>query len=99
MLTRLLAALILCLGVPAAAAPSVDEGAALFTARCASCHDHPTGRIPPHFVLIHMGPDRVYRAMKSGPMRQQAGGLSEADMAAVVFYLTHQAVGAAGRDP
>src|SRR3569833_3010314 len=37
--------------------------------------------------------------MKSGPMRQQAMGLTDADMASVVFYLTHQAAGAAGRDP
>jgi len=95
---RLLAALIFCLAVPAVAAP-VDDGAALFAARCSGCHDHPTGRVPPHFVLIHMGPDRVYRAMKSGPMRQQAAGLSETDLTALVFYLTHQAVGAAGRDP
>jgi polyvinyl alcohol dehydrogenase (cytochrome) len=97
---RLLAALIFGFAVPAAvAAPSVDDGAALFTARCAGCHDHPTGRTPPHFALIHLGPDRVYRAMKSGPMRQQAAGLSEVDMAALVFFLTHQAAGAAGRDP
>jgi polyvinyl alcohol dehydrogenase (cytochrome) len=99
-----LAVLIFCLGLPlsasvSSAAPSADDGAALFAARCAGCHDHPTGRVPPHFVLIHFGPDRVYRAMKSGPMRQQAAGLSEADMAAVVYYLTHQTAGAAGRDP
>jgi polyvinyl alcohol dehydrogenase (cytochrome) len=96
---RLLALLLFGLALPAAAARSADDGAALFAAHCASCHDHPTGRTPPHFVLIHLGPDRVYRALKTGPMRQQAAGLSEADLTAVVFYLTHQAVGAGGPNP
>jgi polyvinyl alcohol dehydrogenase (cytochrome) len=96
---RLLAALLFCLAIPAAAAPSIDNGAALFTEHCAACHDHPTGRIPPHYALTHLWPDQVYRALKTGPMRQQATGLSEADLGALVLYLTHQAVGAAGPDP
>ena len=96
---RLLAALLLCLAIPAAAAPSVDNGVALFTDHCAACHDHPTGRVPPRYALSHLGPDEVYRALKTGPMRPQAVGLSEADLAALVLYLTHQAVGAAGADP
>jgi polyvinyl alcohol dehydrogenase (cytochrome) len=96
---RLLAALLFCLAIPAAAAPSIDNGAALFTEHCAACHDHPTGRIPPHYALTHLWPDQVYRALKTGPMRQQATGLSAADLGALVLYLTHQAVGAAGPDP
>src|ERR1700760_12626 len=95
----LLAALIFGFAIPAPPAPSVDDGAKLFAARCAACHDHPTGRTPPHFVLIHLGPDAVYRALKSGPMRQQAVGMSDADIASVIFYLTHQVAGTGGGDP
>ena len=98
---RLLAALFLCLAIPAARAetPSADTGAALFGQHCAACHDHPTGRIPPHYALTHLWGDQVYRALKTGPMRQQAVGLSEADIAALVMFLTHQTAGAAGPDP
>jgi polyvinyl alcohol dehydrogenase (cytochrome) len=96
---RFLAALLFCIAIPTVAAPSADNGAALFIDRCATCHDHPTGRIPPHYALSHLGPDQVYRALKTGPMRPQAAGLSEADLDALVFFLTHQAVGAAGSDP
>jgi len=96
---KFLAALLFGFAFPAAAAPSADNGAALFTDHCAACHDHPTGRIPPHYALSHLGPDQVYRALRTGPMRPQATGLSEADLGALVFFLTHQAVGAAGSDP
>jgi polyvinyl alcohol dehydrogenase (cytochrome) len=90
--------LLALLAVPAAAAPG-DKGAALFAGHCAACHDHPTGRIPPHYVLTHMGADQVYRALKSGVMRQQAAGLGDDDLRAVVYFLTLQTVGAGERDP
>jgi polyvinyl alcohol dehydrogenase (cytochrome) len=89
--------LVLLFAVPAFAAPS-EKGAGVFAQHCAACHDHPTGRIPPHYVLTHMGGDQVYRALKSGVMRQQAAGLGEADLLAVVYYLTQQTAGAGGHD-
>ncbi|HTJ64804.1 MAG TPA: PQQ-binding-like beta-propeller repeat protein [Alphaproteobacteria bacterium] len=87
----------LLFAVPAVAAPA-DKGAGVFAEHCAACHDHPTGRIPPHYVLTHMGGDQVYRALKSGVMRQQAAGLSDADLLAVVYYLTQQTAGPGTHD-
>ena len=93
-----LLALLLLIAMRAHADP-VDPGAALFADHCAACHDHPTGRVPPHYALTHLWPDQVYRALTTGPMRQQATGLSEDDLHALVHYLTQQTVGAAGPDP
>jgi polyvinyl alcohol dehydrogenase (cytochrome) len=90
---------LLALFAGAAAAAPGDKGAAVFAEHCAACHDHPTGRIPPHYVLTHMGADQVYRALRSGVMRQQAAGLGDDDLRAVVYFLTLQMAGAGERDP
>ena len=98
MRVKLLAVLLLCLAVSAARAAAPD-GPAIYADHCAACHDHPTGRIPPFYLLNRLYPDQVVRALTTGPMRQQAAGLTPDDISAIVFYLTHKQAGAADRDP
>ena len=65
------------------------EGADLYQARCATCHDHPAGRIPPRFVIAYMrSPDFVLRTIDTGLMQQQAAGLTMDQKKALVIYLT-----------
>jgi polyvinyl alcohol dehydrogenase (cytochrome) len=92
-----LTALVFCLSAPMAwAAP---DGAKLFADHCSACHDHPTGRIPPRYVLNRLWPDQVVTALTAGPMRQQAAGLSKDDIGALVFYITRKQAGGAEPDP
>jgi mono/diheme cytochrome c family protein len=52
MLTRLPAALLFCLAIPAAAVPSADDGAALFADHCAACFG------PPGNALLAFGVEK-----------------------------------------
>jgi polyvinyl alcohol dehydrogenase (cytochrome) len=76
-----------------AAIDTAPKGAELFGQRCAACHDHPTGRIPPHYVLSHLGADQVRQALTSGPMRQQAQGLSPDEINQLVVFVTYKTAG------
>ena len=96
---ELLVLALLCLGILSArAAPAID-GAALYAGRCAACHEHAHDRIPPRYILNRLWPDQVERALTSGPMRQQAAGLSKDEINAVIFYLTRKQAGGAAPDP
>ncbi len=76
-----------------AAIDTAPKGAELFGQRCAACHDHPTGRIPPHYVLSHLSADQVRQALTAGPMRQQAQGLSAGDINQLVVFVTYKTTG------
>ena len=73
------------------AAAVVAHGAALFQARCASCHDPAIDRAPPKTALARRFPDDIATALKSGVMQPMAVDLSDEDIHAVATYL-----GAAG---
>jgi polyvinyl alcohol dehydrogenase (cytochrome) len=77
-----------------AAIDTAPRGGELFGHRCAACHDHPSGRIPPHYVLSHLSADQVRQALTSGPMRQQAEGLTADDINQLVVFVTYKTVGA-----
>jgi polyvinyl alcohol dehydrogenase (cytochrome) len=77
-----------------AAIDMAAHGAELFGQRCAQCHDHPTGRIPPRYVLSHLTADQVFQTLTAGPMRQQAAGLSQADISQLAVFLTYKNPGA-----
>jgi len=96
---RLLATVGLCLAISAAHAANAPDGAKLFADRCAACHDHPQGRIPPRYILNRLWPDQVVTALTAGPMKQQAAGLSQDDIGALVFFLTRKQAGGAEPDP
>lgn len=71
-----------------AAAP---DGAALYLAKCAGCHDNVAAndaRTPKRKDLAQRTPESVYSALTVGPMREQAAGWNEEERRAVASYLT-----------
>src|SRR5579875_1219546 len=65
------------------------DGAALYKARCAACHDGaPQGRMPGRSELAAKTPEFIFEAMFRGAMTQQAAGLSQEEGRAVARYLT-----------
>ena len=42
------------------------RGATLFAKRCAVCHEHPSGNIPPVFVLNYKPPEMIVDALTNG---------------------------------
>lgn len=67
---------------------TAPDGAALYRQRCAACHDNPQDRIPPRFILARRTADEVIEAMTTGGMKQQAAGLSSAEIRAIAVYVT-----------
>lgn len=78
--------LILC-----AAAGAAQDGAAIYKSRCAQCHDHPTGRVPPVSALHAMSPRTIMEAITTGVMKQQAAGLTSDERFALVTFLASPA--------
>ena len=64
-----------------------QDGAAIYKARCAGCHDTPIGRVPPVSALRTMTPAAIMQSLESGPMKAQAAGLSNGERYALVTYL------------
>jgi polyvinyl alcohol dehydrogenase (cytochrome) len=69
-------------------APALNSQA-LFEQNCASCHAaQAADGIPDRATLNKMTPEAIYRAMTSGPMRQQAATLNESARRSLAEYLT-----------
>src|SRR5436305_1406934 len=70
------------------------DGAALFSARCATCHaeNNAQARIPKPSELAARTPEAVMSALFGGVMTSQAQGLTNADGRALARFLT-------GKDP
>ena len=65
------------------------EGAKLYLERCAACHDHASGRIPPKVLIsVTRAAEDVIDALTLGVMRPQAAGLSDAQIRELAIYLT-----------
>ncbi|MGH9582545.1 MAG: PQQ-binding-like beta-propeller repeat protein [Bryobacteraceae bacterium] len=64
-----------------------QNGEAIYKARCASCHDAATGRVPPFSALREMSPATIMRALDTGLMKTQAAGLTGQQRYALVAYL------------
>jgi len=65
-----------------------QHGEQLYQSRCAGCHEHPTGRIPPHDALVvSRSPEYVVQVLTTGAMVQQASGLTNDDKKAIAAYL------------
>lgn len=75
----------LCLSAAFAAAP---DGEAIYKAHCASCHDHPTERIPGRDVLAKRSQEDVMRALTTGSMKEQAAMLNDEERRAVMSLVT-----------
>ncbi len=71
------------------ATTSAADGAALYFSRCAVCHDHPTGRIPPKvYISTIRTAEDVIDTLTLGVMRAQAAGLTPEEIRALAVYLT-----------
>ena len=73
---------------PIAATPRVPQSAdANWRARCAMCHDHAEGSIPPRAVLASRSRERIVDALTRGVMRPHAEGLTTAEIDGLAAYL------------
>ncbi|HZX26952.1 MAG TPA: ThuA domain-containing protein [Telluria sp.] len=73
---------------PVSAAPTTGlDGRAIYRQRCAICHDHPQGNIPPRARIASRPRAEVIEALTHGVMRPHAAGLSAQDIEAVAGAL------------
>ena len=72
----------------AAAAP---DGAALYAARCAKCHEQAQGHIPSRKNLAMRAAINIVMTLKTGSMKPQAEGLSQEEVTALAAFLTADA--------
>ena len=73
------------LAVPAFA----QDGAALYTQRCASCHEGgQVARAPARDVIAALSPERIVAALETGLMRVQGESLTPDQRRAVAAYLS-----------
>jgi polyvinyl alcohol dehydrogenase (cytochrome) len=63
-------------------------GASLYQKRCASCHDNPSGRIPPKAAIAENTPTAIAQTLIEGAMRPMALGMAPHDIASVAAYLS-----------
>jgi polyvinyl alcohol dehydrogenase (cytochrome) len=71
---------------------AAQDGAHIYQAHCAQCHDAAgASRIPPRSALQKMPPEEIVKALTSGVMKQQGSALSEDERAAVSRWLAASA--------
>ena len=58
-----------------------------YAQRCAMCHDHPQGSIPPREVLARRSKAHIVDVLTNGAMRPYAQGLDAAQVEALAEYL------------
>ena len=75
--------------------PASADAASLYQQRCAVCHDNPQDRIPPRFLIARRSAEDVIQTLTTGSMKQQAAGLSAAEIRALAVYLTGKQPGPA----
>ncbi len=73
-----------------AAAP---DGSALYSTRCAACHDAKGSdiRVPKRDELAKRSPQNIFDSLTTGVMREQAKGLNDDEKRAVASFLTGKA--------
>jgi hypothetical protein len=59
----------------------------IYRLRCADCHDHPQGRIPPKELLANRTEDYIISVLTSGIMRENARGLTPEQIRALAHQL------------
>ncbi len=69
---------------------AVPEGAQIYKARCAACHDHASTRVPPRDSLSKRSPEDVLTALTSGVMREQGLALNDEEKRAAARFVTRK---------
>jgi polyvinyl alcohol dehydrogenase (cytochrome) len=70
------------------------NGAPQFGAYCRTCHGNPqVDRAPDPSILKQMAPERIYEAITTGAMKEQAKDLSDADKRGIAEYLSGRKLG------
>jgi polyvinyl alcohol dehydrogenase (cytochrome) len=73
--------------------PDRAAGEAIYGQRCASCHDHPEGRVPAKQVISGNTPAYIFSALHGGIMSEAAHGLTTGQMSDVATYLSRNLEG------
>ena len=77
-----------------AAAPEVSdrleskEVEAIYASKCGSCHDKPIANAPHRLQFTMLSAQNVYKAMRSGVMKEQAASLSDHELQALAEHLS-----------
>jgi polyvinyl alcohol dehydrogenase (cytochrome) len=74
-------------------AQSAQRGAAVYAARCASCHDVGGGRAPQKMLLSMLAPRSIEAALTSGVMKPMGQGLSDEERRSVAEYIAQKRMG------
>jgi polyvinyl alcohol dehydrogenase (cytochrome) len=64
------------------------DGASLFKARCASCHEGGNDRAPNREVLSHNAPSFIVSTLRNGAMGAMAAGLTPAEIVAIAQFVS-----------
>jgi len=72
---------------PRVSASDPVSGEAVYREYCASCHDHPSPRVPPRAALQALSAARILRILDNGVMMRVAYGLQRNQREAVAKYL------------
>jgi polyvinyl alcohol dehydrogenase (cytochrome) len=67
---------------------SAQDGAALYTLLCASCHDAATAGVPNRDAFRAMSPERVLESVEAGSMVSMASGRSTSERRAIAQFVT-----------
>jgi polyvinyl alcohol dehydrogenase (cytochrome) len=90
-LSCLLVALVLVAGMPSAL--NAQDGQALYTQLCATCHGGANERAPKLEVLQQLTPEQVLNALEAGSMITMAAHRSTLDHRAIAEYVTGKSFG------
>jgi polyvinyl alcohol dehydrogenase (cytochrome) len=70
--------------------------AQIYQEKCATCHDKPKGRIPPHSQIEKRSHEDVVQSLTTGSMKPWANGLTIAQINSLATYLTGTQAGTNG---
>jgi polyvinyl alcohol dehydrogenase (cytochrome) len=81
---------------PPAFTPGTESGFATFQTQCAQCHGNPNvERAPTAEALREMTPEKIYTALTTGVMQQQAASLNDVQKKAVAEFMAGRPMGSA----
>jgi polyvinyl alcohol dehydrogenase (cytochrome) len=87
-MSRVLVACV-CVSVLSAAPAFAQEGGALYSQRCASCHEGgQVARAPSRDVIAALTPERIVSALESGTMRVQGESLTPEQRGAIARFVS-----------